>query len=227
MSRRAALADIGLGVLLTLFAGLAASVLGGWLLSALGLPLISLALVQGVIVLVGLQLLLRWRGESWRDLGLCAPQPVDVLRGLGALLLIFAVNAALSLALQTLAPELLAEHQRRLGGVAEMLAGAVPLSAVTGVMFFVGFYEELMARGWLLGRAMRLLSGRWPPVLLSSLLFGLGHGYQGAFGVAQTALIGVILALLYLRWRTLWPLIIAHGLLNTVAMAAFRALPAA
>lgn len=224
MSRWSALLDVTLGVMLTLAAGLLASLLGGWLFGTLGLPLLTLALVQGVIILLGLRALLRWRGEGWRALGLVPPRPVDVLRGLGALALVFALNATVALAADWLAPEVLADHQQRLGGVAQLMAGSVPIAGVAAVMFFVGFYEEVMARGFLLARCRRLLPGRWPPVLLSSLLFGLGHGYQGAFGVAQTALIGVVLALLYLRWQTLWPLIIAHGLLNTIAIAAFRAI---
>lgn len=226
MSRAAALVDILLGVALTLIAGVAASALGGWLLARWQLPLLSLALVQGVVVIAGVHALLRWRGEGWRALGLVPPRLVDLPRALGALLLVFAVNAGLAGVVQLLAPELLAGHQQRLGGVAQVMAAGVPMAAVAAVMLFVGFYEEVLARGWLLGRSRRLLPGRWPPVLLSSVLFGLGHGYQGAFGVAQTAVIGVVLALLFLRWRTLWPLILAHGLLNTIAIATFRAMAA-
>jgi membrane protease YdiL (CAAX protease family) len=96
------------------------------------------------------------------------------------------------------------------------------MTAVAATMFLVGAYEELSARGFLLARCRAALGGVWPPVLLSSLVFGLGHLYQGVLGVLQTAVIGVILALYTVHWGTLWPAIIAHALLNTLSIAALE-----
>jgi membrane protease YdiL (CAAX protease family) len=50
-----------------------------------------------------------------------------------------------------------------------------------------------------------------------SLLFGLAHVYQGATGVIGTALIGLVLGAHYLARGRLLPLIIAHGLYDTLA----------
>ena len=76
---------------------------------------------------------------------------------------------------------------------------------------FVGFYEEVVARGFLLARCRVLLHTRWAAVLLSSLLFGLAHLYQGWGGVVLTAIVGAVFAGITLRWGTLWPVILAHA----------------
>jgi membrane protease YdiL (CAAX protease family) len=85
-------------------------------------------------------------------------------------------------------------------------------------MFFVGVYEELTARGFLLARCRTAFDGVWAPVLLSSLLFGLGHVYQGWIGVVQTTVIGTVFAVYTVRWGTVWPAILAHALLNTLSV---------
>jgi membrane protease YdiL (CAAX protease family) len=57
-------------------------------------------------------------------------------------------------------------------------------------------------------------------VLIWSALFGLAHIYQGATGVIGTALIGLVLGLAYLRHGRVLPLILAHGLYDTLATLA-------
>jgi len=53
----------------------------------------------------------------------------------------------------------------------------------------------------------------------SSLIFGLGHGYQGAAGIINTATIGLLLGTLYLvTKRNLWVNIICHGLIDSISL---------
>jgi membrane protease YdiL (CAAX protease family) len=115
-------------------------------------------------------------------------------------------------------------HLIELQAIASRVADGLPLTVVAAVMFFVGVYEELTARGFLLARCLAALDGVWAPVLLSSVLFGLGHFYQGWIGVLQTAVFGVILATFTVRWRTLWPAILAHAMVNTLSIAALAGL---
>jgi membrane protease YdiL (CAAX protease family) len=49
-------------------------------------------------------------------------------------------------------------------------------------------------------------------VLVSAVLFGLAHLYQGPGGMANTAISGLILGIVYMRFGRIWPLIIAHYL---------------
>ena len=91
---------------------------------------------------------------------------------------------------------------------------------MTGLlMLFVGFYEEVVARGFLLARCRVLLDARWAAALLSSLLFGLAHLYQGWVGALLTAIVGAVFAGFTLRWGTLWPVILAHAALNLSTLA--------
>jgi len=86
------------------------------------------------------------------------------------------------------------------------------------------FGEELLWRGFLMDRLMRLpgLHGRAVAVVaIQAVLFGLPHLYQGWSGVLVTGTVGLILG--WMRLRTggnLWPLVIAHGLVDTIMLSA-------
>jgi membrane protease YdiL (CAAX protease family) len=83
------------------------------------------------------------------------------------------------------------------------------------------FGEELVYRGYLLNRIAGLVStnqaGWAVSLLVSSILFGAVHAYQGASGVIATGLCGLLFGMMYLAsGRNLWMSIIAHGTLDTV-----------
>ncbi|WP_174754922.1 CPBP family glutamic-type intramembrane protease [Arenimonas daejeonensis] len=42
-------------------------------------------------------------------------------------------------------------------------------------------------------------------------------------GIVVTGCIGLVFGLLYLRLRSLWPLVIAHGLVDTIGLVALYA----
>ena len=58
------------------------------------------------------------------------------------------------------------------------------------------------------------LVGLWPTVVLSSLIFGLGHAYQGLTGILKTGSIGLALALLTVFSGSLYIAIILHTVLD-------------
>lgn len=76
--------------------------------------------------------------------------------------------------------------------------------------------EEVFLRGLLFNlvystdRRRKLLKF----VLLSSILFGLGHASYGLTAIAYTSMIGAIFALCYCRIRNVWPIIMAHVTYN-------------
>lgn len=224
VSRLQALVDILLALVLAVAGAIAAPLLGQLVLARLGWPLLAVLVLQGAIILCGLWLLLRWRGQSWRAIGFRPLRGQDVWHALVALLLIFLVNALVTVAFNQLLPDAVAAHQDRLAAFAGMLTGDLSVAAIGAAMLFTGFYEEVLARGFLLARCRRLLAGSWGPVLVSSLLFGLGHFYQGWLGVLQTAIIGIVFARLALHWGTLWPVILAHAGLNTISLVVLRVL---
>ena len=53
----------------------------------------------------------------------------------------------------------------------------------------------------------------------SAIIFGLGHTYQGLVGVAKITAMGLLLGSAFLTVRRdLWPLIIAHAVIDTISM---------
>jgi len=59
-------------------------------------------------------------------------------------------------------------------------------------------------------------------VRLSSIGFGLVHFYEGLGGILSNAGVGLCLGTLYLfQKRSLWSNILAHGVVDTLAMVAF------
>lgn len=214
MTRRAALVDFILALALLMLLGWLAGLGIGLLPPGILPPLLLLVIVQGVIVLGVVALLQAIRRQSWAALGLVRIERRDVGRTAAALGLLIVVGLAVNVTLQQLAPQAFEAHMERLAAMAVLLTSGVPLVGLIVAVAFIGFYEEILARGLLLQRCRRFVGGTWAPVLISSVLFGLGHAYQGWTGVVQTTLIGILLARLTLRWGTLWPAIIAHAALN-------------
>jgi membrane protease YdiL (CAAX protease family) len=105
----------------------------------------------------------------------------------------------------------------------------VPLWQILPLAMFVGFYEEVVFRGFLLGRLHVLFGSERArmrtavlAVAVSSAMFALGHAYQGAVGVIQTFVAGACLATLVLFTRSLWPSIVAHAAIDTFGLIAVR-----
>jgi len=84
---------------------------------------------------------------------------------------------------------------------------------------FVGIHEEVLFRGFLLGRMKTLFHSKAAAAIVSSLIFGLPHVYQGSMGVVQTASIGLVLAILTMRARSLWPAILSHAMFDAINLA--------
>ncbi len=64
----------------------------------------------------------------------------------------------------------------------------------------VAVSEETIFRGYLLLRLGATIRSMGAAVIASSLIFALGHGYEGTVGLATVAVMGIVLALVYL-WR--------------------------
>lgn len=212
MTPARALLDIGVALALFVLSSVIAATAAAQLPGSLRMP--AVVAVQGLLVIAVVAVVLGWRGQRWRAINMIPLSAADGPRSLLAFAACLGANLALIYALYGAAPQLVEAHSERLGFIARQLAGGLPLPVLVVVLGFVGVYEEIFARGLLLDRCRALLRGTWAPVLVSSLVFGLGHLYQGWIGVAQTTLIGIVLALVVVRWGTLWPAIIAHALLD-------------
>jgi membrane protease YdiL (CAAX protease family) len=95
---------------------------------------------------------------------------------------------------------------------------AVPVLVLAAVQNAV--LEEVVVVGYLVTR----LRAVWTvPVVVaaSALLRGAYHLYQGFGGFIGNAVMGVVFALVFLKWRRLTPLIVAHSLLDIVAFVGY------
>lgn len=220
MTRRSAFTDIVAALALFVLIGVTMSWLSLYVPEQLRMPVIVVS--QGAMVLAGMGLLLAWRGQRWSDIGLKVPRARDGARAALAFAACLGTNLALTFVLREAFPNTVETHSQELQAIARQLSDGVSLPGLVAVLGFVGVYEELLARGLLLRRCLVLMGGVWGPVLVSSILFGLGHLYQGWVGVCQTTVIGLVLAILTLRWRTLWPAIIAHAMLDIFSVLAIQ-----
>lgn len=86
------------------------------------------------------------------------------------------------------------------------------------------FGQEVRFRGCLQRRLHAIFGAPWRAGLLAAVvqarLFGLGHADQGATGIHVTGRLGLAFGLCALRLRSIWPLVVAHGLIDTVSMTA-------
>ena len=80
----------------------------------------------------------------------------------------------------------------------------VGIAAIGEEYLFRGFAFQIMAESL----------GQWPAVLVTSVSFGLSHGYQRAVGVARATCLGVLLALPVMWTGSLFPAIVAHFWIN-------------
>ncbi len=176
------------------------------------------------ISLVFLLIVSKLRGVSWRDFGLTRSQSWlrTLLMSLGmALAVLGAVVLVINPLLNAL-PNLPPRDMSRF----DALAGNLPNLLIQLVVVWItaGFLEEFIFRGYLMNRLFDI-QGRetklaWVFALVGhAAIFGLVHAYQGPMGMVKTAAIGSVFGLAYLAVeRNLWPLIIAHGLIDSIDM---------
>ncbi|MGB6514842.1 MAG: type II CAAX endopeptidase family protein [Mycobacterium sp.] len=92
------------------------------------------------------------------------------------------------------------------------------------VAFADGWAEEIVVVGYLLTRLGQLGVGARAALVCSSLLRGTYHLYQGFGAGLGNVAMGLVFGYAWQRTGRLWPLVIAHGLIDTVAFAGYALL---
>lgn len=82
----------------------------------------------------------------------------------------------------------------------------------------VGVVEELVWRGYLFSRWEEVTGSSRAALVGTSLLFGFAHLYQGPLGILMAAANGFLFCGVFVAFRRLWPVAIAHGLYDIVAV---------
>ena len=110
----------------------------------------------------------------------------------------------------------------------EPLAGNVSLYVTMLAMSWIGaaFGEEVVYRGFIQTRLALAAGGGnagwWLGVVIQAGIFAMLHLYQGWTGVIEIFVFGVAVGWLYWKsGRSLVPLILGHGIIDTLAMTDF------
>jgi membrane protease YdiL (CAAX protease family) len=118
-------------------------------------------------------------------------------------------------------PESRREVARQLGAVEPILPRTpAELRWFAAVSVTAGICEEILYRGFILAY-LRVLVPLPAAVILSAVLFGMAHAYQGTRGILQTAGVGLVLGALALFGGSLWVPMALHAFvdLNSGALA--------
>ncbi len=89
------------------------------------------------------------------------------------------------------------------------------------VAFANGWAEEVIVVGFLFTRLRQLRMSVVAAVILTSLLRGLYHLYQGFGAGLGNVAMGLVFGYVYVRTGRLWPLIVAHALIDAVAFVGY------
>ena len=87
--------------------------------------------------------------------------------------------------------------------------------------FANGWAEEVIVVGFLLTRLRQLRVNPVVALLASSLLRGAYHLYQGFSAGLGNVAMGLVFGYVWHRTGRLWPLIVAHGIIDSVAYVGY------
>jgi len=180
------------------------------------LQLVSLASGAAPVILAFY--LLARSGDGAKSIGVDRTQPLrDFLRGAGLAALIGGSGLGLYfIAYKSgIAVNIVAENLPNIWWRFPVLV----LSALQN-----GLLEEVLVTGYLLTRLRQLGVHPWIAVLISATLRGSYHLYQGFGGFIGNAVMGLIFGTLFLRWRRVLPMVIAHALIDGVAFIGYALL---
>ncbi len=170
-------------------------------------------------------LLLYYRKQSWRDLGLTKPDKYLKMLGIVVITLVATVVSIMLFEifirdLFATTDETTSESDTRFQ---EMEGNISYFFSIILFVWIESFLEELQDRGFSLSRFESLFSkvsfSTVLAVLFQAAIFGFRHSYDLSPRSITTGIIGLVFGAIYvLTGRNLWPLIIAHIILNSMSM---------
>ena len=108
-----------------------------------------------------------------------------------------------------------------LGGGAPLAAEDLSLASILALSTTNAVFEEVLVVGYVVA-ALRERKGVWYAINVSVALRTFYHLYQGAAGVLTIVPMGLLFAWVYARYGRLWPLVVAHFLLDLVPLLMLR-----
>lgn len=188
-------------------------------------------LVNGLFWSFSTLIIATWRMKarniSWKDIGLRKPKNIKktLLVSIGIL-----IATVLSIVFFNIIKDSLPflTEQEVSGGNSSSKFGNLKgnwllFFTIMPMVLIESFLEELLDRGFLINWFEKLFSqtsiATILAVLLQAAIFGFRHSYDLSERSITVGLIGLIMGIAYIKFgRNLWPLIIAHCILNTMSM---------
>ncbi len=178
------------------------------------LPVIEGAWLNFLLVVI-LVFWLRARGTNLEIMGLKSPPQIRLtLRWVVVIMIV----DGLATGIATPVLESIFGETQRLSRFAEVPGNLPLLLTILPLVWLIGaFGEEFFFRGFLLTRLTELFGDtRWgwvAAVVVQAVAFGGMHAYQGPVGMILIGIGGLVYgAAFVLIGRNLWPLILAHGI---------------
>jgi membrane protease YdiL (CAAX protease family) len=88
----------------------------------------------------------------------------------------------------------------------------------TLMVLVVAISEETIFRGYLLLRFKSITKSPLAAVVISTIIFSIGHGYEGLGGVIIVGIMGAVFAVIYLWRKSLIAPIVAHFMQDYIAI---------
>jgi len=191
------------------------------------LPFIANGLMWSLSTLIIAIWRMKVRNITWNDLGLRKPdnllKTVSVTLGI---LIAIPILIIVFQQIQNLLPFNLSPDTSSKDAVAKfgnLKGNWIHFFTIIPFILLQSALEELLDRGFLINWFERLFSktsfATVIAVLLQAMIFGFRHSYDISERSITVAIIGLVMGIAYVKFgRNLWPLIIAHCILNTMSM---------
>ncbi len=97
-------------------------------------------------------------------------------------------------------------------------AGMSELILATVLVIVVAISEETLFRGYLVLRFTQITKNRSVAVIIATIIFALGHGYEGSAGVVTVGVIGLLLSIVYIWRRSLVAPMVIHFMIDFIGI---------
>ncbi|MEM5567126.1 CPBP family intramembrane glutamic endopeptidase [Psychroserpens sp. AS72] len=167
------------------------------------------------------------RNVSWKDLGLSKPESFKKT-------LVVTIGILIAIVLSIMAFEMIKNYlpfsideknysENSASKFGNLKGNWLLFFTIIPAVLLESMLEELLDRGFLINWFEKLFSkttiATILAVTLQALIFGFRHSYDLSDRSIRVGLIGLIMGIAYVKFgRNLWPLIIAHCILNTMSM---------
>ena len=167
------------------------------------------------------------RNISWKDLGLSKPESIKKI-------LFVTIGILIAIVLSIMAFEMIKDYlpfsldqknysENSVSKFGNLKGNWLLFFTIIPAVLVESMLEELLDRGFLINWFEKLFSkttiATILAVTLQAFIFGFRHSYDLSDRSIRVGLIGLIMGIAYVKFgRDLWPLIIAHCVLNTMSM---------